>query len=198
MLILGMIALVAVASLFSIDHYLDPSTYSDPITHYWDFNDDAVSNSIGVLSSIIAAVLGIVLTVISIVVQLAATRFSPAVTEMFFRDRTNRAVMALYVIGCVIGFWTAFAVNTNWVPVVSLTVMLGTATLGFLVMAPYFAYIFRFLSPASVVTKIQRQAMVVSIGRDGTPPTGSPTSRSTRSARRTRSSRPRRSTRSAT
>lgn len=181
MVILGLIALAAVAVLFSIDHYLNPKEFSNPISHYWGFNDEAVSNSIGVLSSIIAAVLGIVLTVISIVVQLAATRFSPAVTEMFFRDRTNRAVMALYVIGCVIGFWTAFGVNEKWVPRVSLTVMLATSTLGFLVMAPYFAYVFRFLSPESVVVRIRREAKAVSIGRDGAPPTGDLEDRQARS-----------------
>jgi hypothetical protein len=169
MVLLGFLGLGAVAVLFSIDHYLDDAGFTDPITHYWSFNDEAVSNSIGVLSSIIAAVLGIVLTVVSIVVQLAATRFSPAVTEMFFRDRTNRAIMAVYVIGCVMGFWTAFGVNTGWVPRVSLTVMLATSTLGFLVMAPYFAYVFRFLSPESVVVRIEREAKRVAIGESERP-----------------------------
>ena len=106
-----------------------------------------VFNSIGVLSSIIAAVLGIIITVVSIVVQLAATRYSPAITEMFFRTRSNRAVFSLYIIGCVMGFWTAFAVNTSWVPRVSLIAMLFVATLGFLLMGPYFAFVFRFLAP---------------------------------------------------
>ena len=161
MLLLGLVALASVAVLYSIDHYLNNAGFGNPIAHYWNFDDEAVSNSIGVLSSIIAAVLGIVLTVISIVVQLAATRFSPAVTEMFFRDRTNRSVMALYVIGCVMGFWTAFGVNSGWVPRVSLTVMLATSTLGFLVMAPYFAYVFRFLSPENVVLRIKREAREV-------------------------------------
>ena len=164
MLMLGVVALALVAILFSIDHYLNNAGFANPIAHYWSFDDEAVSNSIGVLSSIIAAVLGIVLTVVSIVVQLAATRFSPAVTEMFFKDRTNRSVMALYVIGCVMGFWTAFGVNTGWVPRVSLTVMLATSTLGFLVMAPYFAYVFRFLSPENVVRRIKREARKVAEG----------------------------------
>ena len=167
MLLLGLVALVLVAILFSIDHYISDVGFSDPISHYWNFDAESVSNSIGVLSSIIAAVLGIVLTVVSIVVQLAATRFSPAVTEMFFRDATNRAVMALYVIGCVMGFWTAFGVNDAWVPRVSLTVMLATSTLGFLVMAPYFSYVFRFLEPRNVVLRIKREASAATIRGDG-------------------------------
>ena len=155
MLVLGAIALFLVGALFSLDHYLVDTGFSDPVTHYLSFSPDAVSNSIGVLSSIVAAVLGIIITVVSIVVQLSATRYTPAITEMFFRDRTNLAVMALYVVGCVMGFWFAFGVNDGWVPRVSLLVMLSMATLGFLLMAPYFAYVFRFLSPQAVVARIE-------------------------------------------
>jgi hypothetical protein len=86
---------------------------------------------------------------------------------MFFKDRTNLAVMSLYVIGCVIGFWTAFGVNGQWVPRVSLLAMLITATLGFLLMAPYFAYVFRFLSPQSVVSRLEWDAQRAALGEDG-------------------------------
>jgi hypothetical protein len=159
MLALGALAGALVAVLYGVDHYLTRAGYEGPIEHYLDFEADAVSNSIGVLSSIIAAVLGIIITVASIVVQLAATRYTPAVTEMFFRDRTNRTVLALYIIGCVMGFWMAFAVQTDWVPRLSLLAMLLAATLGFVLMGPYFAYVFRLLGPDSVVARIQRDAI---------------------------------------
>lgn len=165
MLALGAMATLVVVSLYSIDHYLGAAGHTSPVDHYLDFDAESVSNSIGVLSSIIAAVLGIIVTVVSIVVQLAATRYTPAVTEMFFRDRTNRIVMGLYVIGCVMGFWTAFGVNADWVPRVSLLAMLFVATLGFVLMAPYFAYVFRFLSPRAVVDRIQRDAARAALGQ---------------------------------
>jgi hypothetical protein len=170
MVVLGSVALALTGGLFTIDHFLSDAGFSNPLTHYLSFNDEAVSNSIGVLSSIIAAVLGIIITVASIVVQLAATRFTPAVTEMFFRDRINLAIMALYVVGCVMGFWIAFGVNKGWVPRVSLLAMLTTATVGFVLMAPYFAYVFRLLSPKSVVARIEHDARVAAIGEEGKPP----------------------------
>ena len=52
----------------------------------------------GSLAQIIAAVLGIAITVVSIVVQLAANRYTSRVTDMFFRDRTNLAVMGFFVV----------------------------------------------------------------------------------------------------
>ncbi|HET6610696.1 MAG TPA: DUF2254 family protein [Kofleriaceae bacterium] len=164
MLLLSAIALFAAAGLYAIDHALHSAGYSDPLSHYLSFDAEMVSNSIGVLSSITAAVLGIIVTVVSIVVQLAATRFTPAITEMFLRDRTNQIVMALYVVGCVIGFWTAFGVGSGWVPRVSLVAMLVMATLGFVVMAPYFAHVFRFLAPENVVAQLTHEAKAAAIG----------------------------------
>ncbi len=49
-----------------------------------------------------AAVLGIVITVVSLLVQLTAERYT-GVAQMFLRDRTNVAVMAYYVVTCVVG-----------------------------------------------------------------------------------------------
>lgn len=166
MLLLGSLAGAVVAVLYGVDHYLDRAGASGPVAHYLQFDSESVSNSIGVLSSIIAAVLGIIITVVSIVVQLAATRYTPAITEMFFRTRSNRAVFSLYIIGCVMGFWTAFAVNTEWVPRVSLLAMLFVATLGFLLMGPYFAFVFRFLAPQNVVGRIERDARAAATGAE--------------------------------
>lgn len=164
MLLLSAVALTAASALYAIDHALHTGGFSDPLSHYLSFDAEMVSNSIGVLSSIIAAVLGIIVTVVSIVVQLAATRFTPAITEMFLRDRTNQVVMSIYVVGCVIGFWTAFGVSTGWVPSVSLVAMLAMATLGFVVMAPYFAHVFRFLAPENVVAQLTHEAEAAAIG----------------------------------
>ena len=52
----------------------------------------------------VAAVLGIVITVVSIIVQLSADRYT-GVARMFLSDRTNLAVMAYYVVGAVCGVW---------------------------------------------------------------------------------------------
>lgn len=166
MLLLGSLAGAVVAVLYGVDHYLNRAGADGPIAHYLRFDSESVSNSIGVLSSIIAAVLGIIITVVSIVVQLAATRYTPAITEIFFRTRSNRAVFSLYMIGCVMGFWTAFAVNDDWVPRVSLLAMLFVATLGFLLMGPYFAFVFRFLAPQNVVARIERDAQRSATGAD--------------------------------
>ncbi len=158
MLVLSAIAMGLLAALFSIDHYLDDAGFPNPLVNYLSFDDGVVSESIGQVATTIAAILGIIVTVVSIIVQLTATRYTPAVTEMFFRDRANQLAMSLYLIGGVKAIWIAFAVGDDWVPRVSLIAMLAIGTVGFVLMAPYFAYVFRFLAPENLVARIEEEA----------------------------------------
>jgi len=60
-----------------------------------------LQNELGALAQIIVAVLGIAITVVSIVVQLAATRYTPRIADMFFRDKTNLAIIGFFVVACL-------------------------------------------------------------------------------------------------
>lgn len=150
------IAFAAFGVLYTVDRYAQGS---GGLLSFFDYDASQINNSIGSLSSMIAAVLGIIITVVSIVVQLSAERYTQ-VTEMFFRDRTNMAVMGFYVVGCVSGIFVAFSLGASgFVPRVSLTVMMLIATLGFAMMAPYFAYVFDFLQPSNIIGRIRKQAV---------------------------------------
>ena len=53
---------------------------------------DQARQTVGNMGEVMAAVLGLALTVSSIIVQLAATRFTPHVTSLFFRAPANMVV----------------------------------------------------------------------------------------------------------
>ena len=55
----------------------------------------------------VVAVLGIAITVVSIVVQLAATRYTPRIAEMFFCDKKNLAIMGFFVVACLNAVWVS-------------------------------------------------------------------------------------------
>ena len=70
-----------------------------------------------------AAVLGLALTVSSIIVQLAATRFTPHITSLFFRARTNLGILGFFVTSSIYVLWVNFSARR------SLPAALGRAVL---------------------------------------------------------------------
>jgi hypothetical protein len=129
------------------------------LTKLFTFDIETLQNALGSMAQTVAAVLGIVITVVSIVVQLAATRYTPRIADMFFRDRTNLGVMAFFVIGCINAVWVSVAVERDFIPRISIIFTMGLVTASLLIMVPYFAYVFDFLDPDQVVGRIQRQAV---------------------------------------
>ncbi len=165
MVILLAIALCAFAGIYLIDHLFTGAKgegYNGSAARtYFDFADDHITDAVSQLGGVMAAVLGIVITVVSIVVQLSAERYT-GVTKMFFKDRTNVAVLAYYVVACVCGIWLSMSVHKEFVPRATLVAMMSTCSLGFAFMAPYFAHVFRFLEPENIIARIRRDATVKS------------------------------------
>jgi Predicted membrane protein (DUF2254) len=169
LLLAGVIAAVFLG-VYVLDHWLLPPPRDElrPIfDQFTNYTPDTAQNALGNLAQVIAAVLGIAITVVSIVVQLAATRYTPRVTEMFFRDRTNLAVMGFFVVACVDAVWVSMAVTRNWAPRASITVTLCLVTASLLLLVPYFAYVFDFLDPERVIARIRQQALKNALSASG-------------------------------
>jgi hypothetical protein len=152
LVILG-IAVGLYAALYALDQYLSPPRTGS----YLDFSDERITDAAGSLSGLFAAVLGIIITVVSIIVQLTAERFTN-VTQMFLRDRANVAVLGFFVCACIFGVLNSFSIHDGWVPRVTLTAVIGLAVVCFAVMAPYFAYVFDFLQPENIIARIRNEA----------------------------------------
>ncbi len=148
-------------ALYAVDHVMAGGSLfgnEGVFSHYLSFDSGSITDAVSSLAGTIAAVFGIVVTVVSIVVQLSADRFA-GVTRMFLRDRLNLTVMGYYVVTCVCGVWFSVSVQTGFVPRVALVAMLVVTTLGIVLMAPFFGYVFWFLEPRNVVERIRREAL---------------------------------------
>lgn len=161
---LGSIALAAFTVLYTFDQVVTGGSGTaappDGLLRYFFFDQDHITDATAALGGLVAGVLGIVISVVSIVVQLSAERYT-GVTAMFFRDRTNLGVMGFYVVACVCGVWVGLSVRDDFVPRVTLVAMMATTTVCLLLMAPYFAYVFRFLQPDNIIARIRREAIEV-------------------------------------
>src|SRR5215510_5731335 len=161
MAILGGIALVVFASLYALDHHVTGGI-SDPkpasaVGRYVRFEPTLISDALSGLAGMTAAVLGIVITVVSLLVQLTAERYT-GVAQMFLRDRRNVVVMAYYVVTCVVGVALSLSLHNEFVPRAAVFSMMCACAFGLIMMLPYFAYVFRFLEPVNLVARIEREA----------------------------------------
>ncbi|MFO0618298.1 MAG: DUF2254 family protein [Polyangiaceae bacterium] len=156
---LAFIAIAIVATLYAIDvHWTGgPADKTGRTYQFFFFDDKTITDAVSGLGAMVAGVLGLVVSVVSIIVQLSAERYT-GVTAMFLKDRTNISVMAFYVIACVCGVWVSLSVRESFVPRLTVTFMLCTVMLALVLMAPYFAYVFRFLEPSRIVHRIQSEA----------------------------------------
>jgi hypothetical protein len=129
-----------------------------PWLRYVAFDPHSITDAVSSLAGMIAAVFGIVVTVVSIVVQLSASRYN-GVTRMYLRDPISLTVLAYYVVTCVSAVWLSVAIKESFVPRMALVGTLAAVSFGLAMMAPYFGYVFWFLEPGNIIERIRREAL---------------------------------------
>ncbi len=141
--------------------------YSFSDLPYFPFSPGTIVDAVPAMAGLMAAVFGIILTVVSIVVQLAANRYS-GVTRLFILNRFNILVMSYYVVVCIFGVWLSLSVTATKAPQEAIFAMLVMTTLGLAITLPYFAFVFRFLEPRNIIRRIQRKgaAKIIKANRE--------------------------------
>jgi len=160
---LAVIALGVFWSTYTLDYFVTGGAHRGGsqeglLQRFVDFDPGSITDAVSALAAMVTAVLGIVITVVSIIVQLSSDRYT-GVAAMFLRDRLNRSVMAFYLIGTVVGVLLSVSLKGNYVPRSTLGTMLGITTFGLVLMAPYFGYVFWFVEPRNIIMRIRRNAV---------------------------------------
>lgn len=124
-----------------------------------DMTVDTLANA----ADVVAAVLSIAITVVAIVVELAANRYSHRITWLFVREPINIGVMSLFVVTTLLCVWVAFTPGAPssgaLLPNAGFALTMTLVTLSLLVLLPYFAYVFGFLSPLSIIEKLRKSTV---------------------------------------
>lgn len=119
---------------------------------------DTLSNA----AEVVAGVLAIAITVVAIVVQLAATRYTHRITSMFVREPANVLVISFFVLTTIQCVWVSASVGSADVAAegtsMGLVLTLIMVTLCLLMLLPYFAFVFIFVSPLNIIERIRRTA----------------------------------------
>jgi hypothetical protein len=137
---------------------------ADPSAWWSQLDREAAADAISSAAEVVAGVLAIAITVVAIVVELAANRYTPKLTNLFVHHPTNAIVMGFFVLTAILCVWVSAtmggpAPEGALFPYASLAVCITMVTVCLLALLPYFAFVFAFLSPRSVVRRIQLQAL---------------------------------------
>ncbi len=152
----------ASVGLFVLQSGLEGSSPKQLAFWLMAYDIERAQNVLGSLAQVLMAVLAVAVTVVAIVVELAANRYSHEITGLFLREPVNLVVLGLLVITTVLCVWTVvFLSDANpeaLLPQAGFLLMLGLGTLSLLLLVPYMYFVFTFLSPVSVIERICKDA----------------------------------------
>jgi hypothetical protein len=154
----------ASALIFLASHWLDARRLPKAPPLLWNlthFEGGPISDLLRDVSQLVTALLGVAISVVAIIVELAANRYTHKITELFFRSKVNFTVMGFFVIAAIDSIWVSFTFRDNFVPVWGTLVSMVLMTLSMLLLLPYFAFVFDFLNPLNIVARIRSETLSV-------------------------------------
>ena len=130
-------------------------------------NPDRIFQTLTTSAQVVAGLLGIAITVVAIVVELAANRYSHRITRLFVREPVNIVVLSFFVLTTMQCLWvdtlvTALdgrdgdvrgAIGTGF------AITMAMVSLSLLAVLPYFNFVLAFLSPLNMIGKIRDGAL---------------------------------------
>ena len=145
--------------------YFDADGDLSRLSVFFHPNAASAEGTVGNAAEVLAAVLGIAVTVVAIVVELAANRYTHRITELFVHEPVNFFVMGFFVVASLQGLFVGIAFDidgdgaTGFVPYAGAFVANGMLAVGLIVLLPYFAFVFDFLNPIHIVDRIRAQTI---------------------------------------
>ena len=124
------------------------------------FTTDAeqIRESIGSFIELLAALLGIMITVVAIVLQLAAQRYGTRLIDLFLADKINRTYFILLVSSLLYAIFIVFAIKNDFFPFYATETLLALTVIEIALLGPYFLYVFKFLTPTNLLNSIQENS----------------------------------------
>jgi hypothetical protein len=175
------ILLGAALTVFLSTYWLDVAGVVDPwaaLSLFFDPNPESAANTLSNSGEIVAAVLAIAITVVAIVVELAANRYTHRITELFVGEPINFVVMGFFVVTALQSLWVTLifdwdpVTHTGFVPHIGTMVSMAMLALCLLILLPYFGFVFAFLNPIHIVGRIRSQTISMIRARKDRPHLG--------------------------
>lgn len=159
------------AALYGALWWVDFARAGSPLSPLDLVSHPATRDALTNMAEITVGILAVALTVIAIVVQLAAARYTSRIAELFVRDPVNVLTTVFLVLTVTQVIWTDLSLFADTYPRAMVVTTVAMMSVAVLILLPYFAYVFRFLAPDQVIARIRRDAgrAVASVIRRGDP-----------------------------
>jgi hypothetical protein len=119
---------------------------------------DGIEGAVGNFAQVMVGILGLVITVVAIVVQLAAQRYTPKLVDLFLKDKVNIGYFLLMVTTNIYTMILAYSAMEPLLLYYSGIFMLALLVLNLVLLVPYFNYVFLFLTPGNIISIIRKNA----------------------------------------
>jgi len=151
-------------AIFLLTFWIDTEGDFSRLALLYHPNPESAANAISSAGEVVAAVLGIAITVVAIIVELASNRYTHRITELFISEPVNSAVMGFFVVTALNAVLVAMTFDnggdgSGYVPYLGVVVSMGMLGFGLLLLLPYFAFVFDFLNPIQIVDRIRLQTI---------------------------------------
>jgi hypothetical protein len=158
----------ACLAVFAITFVVDASWSPNPARVFFLLlhpNPESAATTLANAGQMVASVLAIAITVVAIVVELASNRYTHRVTELFVGERINFVVMGIFVVTAIQGIWVSITIDYSpekggFVPYVGIGVTMALLTICLVILLPYFNFVFVYLNPIQIVTRIYKQTLI--------------------------------------
>lgn len=117
-----------------------------------------LSDLIANWGEVVTGVMGIEITFIAIIVQLAANKYSSKIMELFIDNKVNYWVLSLYVISAINVVLVPVTFNEKFDTLFSLGVTCLLLILAIIVVIPHFIYTLNFLHPNYFISYVKKDS----------------------------------------
>ncbi|MFH2030001.1 MAG: DUF2254 family protein [Bacteroidota bacterium] len=143
---------------YILNRFVDYLIIANGITffsHLYDQDIGNLTNTVGSLGEVVTGVFGVELTAVTIIVQLAANKYSDSVMVLFIRNKINAVVYALFVIVAINTLLVTNTIKEDFVSHFSITVNLSLIIVTIIIIIPHLSYVFNFLRPENFLSYVK-------------------------------------------
>ena len=156
------LALVLISiTIYFVNRFIDYILFINgdhPFRGIFAVDPGNLTNTLGGLGEVVTAVLGVELTAVAIIAQLAANKYSSNVMILFILNKVNIFVIALFVLTASNTILVVNTITEAFIPYWSVFFNLLLIIVSLLVVIPHLYYVFNFLQPENFISLVQGQA----------------------------------------